>query len=267
MRYTICDPTGNITALVEDEVEVSCQPAVASEIMALNPQVEQVGFVRLAAGVTGESEQPVVLRMAGGEFCGNATMASAALFAARADTERGSVWVRVCGTQGLLEVRLHAQGSSSFEGSVCMPPARGIDVVTLSFDELSGKLPVVSLEGISHIIIESGSCFATLRDDRPKAEAAIRAWCSELGADGLGLMFVEGNGSSCRLTPLVYIPGADTTFWENSCASGSAATGMYRCWQASLPVTLELEEPGGILRVESDLQQGQTWLSGRVRIL
>ena len=41
LRYSIIDPTGNITALVEDEVAVADQPRVASRIMALHPQVEQ----------------------------------------------------------------------------------------------------------------------------------------------------------------------------------------------------------------------------------
>ena len=76
LKYCIFDPTGNITALVETAVDIADQPAAASHIMELEPDVEQVGFISYAedpaAGVA-----PVSLRMAGGEFCGNATMCAA----------------------------------------------------------------------------------------------------------------------------------------------------------------------------------------------
>ena len=48
LRYSILDPTGNITAIVESPVEIARQPELASRIMRLRPEVEQVGL-RLAA--------------------------------------------------------------------------------------------------------------------------------------------------------------------------------------------------------------------------
>ena len=47
MRYSILDPTGNITALVESPVDPAAQPEAAREIMRLHPEVEQVGFLRI----------------------------------------------------------------------------------------------------------------------------------------------------------------------------------------------------------------------------
>ena len=79
LRYSIFDPTGNITALVESPVDESEQPAVAASIMARHTAVEQVGFVRLSDKKTA----PAALRMAGGEFCANASMSAAALSALR----------------------------------------------------------------------------------------------------------------------------------------------------------------------------------------
>ena len=73
LRVSIFDPTGNITALVESPVAPEEQSAVAARIMERFPQVEQVGFVRLPR----ESAAPVELCMAGGEFCGNASMSGA----------------------------------------------------------------------------------------------------------------------------------------------------------------------------------------------
>ena len=48
LKYYIFDPTGNITALVETAVDVAEQPAAASRIMELEPDVEQVGFITYA---------------------------------------------------------------------------------------------------------------------------------------------------------------------------------------------------------------------------
>ena len=45
LKYSILDPTGNITALVESPVPVSGQPSVADAVMERHPDVEQVGFV------------------------------------------------------------------------------------------------------------------------------------------------------------------------------------------------------------------------------
>ena len=120
------------------------------------------------------------------------------------------------------------------------------------------------MEGISHIVIEPGSPFWSLLRDRSAAEEAVRNWCQELGADGLGLMFLDASGA--RLTPLVYVPGSGTVFWENSCASGTSAAGMVLAARAGEKVALSLTEPGGVLRVESD-PAGGTWLYGRARLV
>ena len=74
IKYSIFDPTGNITALVESQIPAAEQPTVAAAVMERHPSVEQVGFVRFDPA----SDPPVSLRMAGGEFCGNATMCAAA---------------------------------------------------------------------------------------------------------------------------------------------------------------------------------------------
>ena len=76
LRYSIFDPTGTITALVETAVEPVRRQEAAAVVMRLHPEVEQVGFVRDAA-----SDGLPELNMAGGEFCGNASMCAAALFA------------------------------------------------------------------------------------------------------------------------------------------------------------------------------------------
>ena len=274
LRYTILDPTGNITALVESPVEIGRQSAVAAALMKKHPAVEQVGFVTFAGAASPEANVQAALQMAGGEFCGNASMSAAALYLLSRERQSGqradmptTVRLRVSGARRPVEVRLEQETAGSFRAGVHMPPALGIEETAFAFGNLSGTLPVVCMEGISHIIIGEASPFRRLLENRPAAEQAVRDWCGRLAADGLGLMFLEGTSPYCRLTPLVYVPGSGTVFWENSCASGSSAVGMYLAAQKGAAVELKLQEPGGCLRVESDPGWKETWLYGKTRVL
>ena len=271
IEYRIFDPTGNITALVETQVHPADQPAVASGIMDLDPDVEQVGFVTFAAAGAEApgADVPVSLRMAGGEFCGNATMCAAALYMMNTGmTGEASVSVRVSGAEDPLEVRLVRRDAVSFDTSVTMPPALCIDELKLSDGMLPGsdalRLPIVRMEGIAHVIIEPDSGFFGLKNDPALAETLLKGWCGVLGAECLGIMFLDEGEGERAMTPLVYVPGADTMFWENSCASGSAAAGIYLAAKAGGPVDVTFSEPAGRLRVMSDPDARKTVLYGSV---
>lgn len=275
LRYVIVDPTGNVTALVESAVEVELQPRTAKRIMERHPKVEQVGFVQYEPasmnGLTPKTAPQVSLRMAGGEFCGNATMSAAFLYAVRHGLfQRGSnhsFVVRASGVSSPLFTRLAPSSSNAAHTSIRMPNALAIDKEPLQFGQTSAKVPVVFMPGISHVIIDADSPFFELKRDPEAAEEAARVWCKALGACGLGLMFLHSIDSALTLTPLVYIPDADTMYWENSCASGSSAVGMYLAWSSHFPVNAGLVQPGGTLTVESDPTNQTTWLHGQVRMV
>ena len=266
LRVSIFDPTGNITALVESPVAIGEQSAAAAQVMARFPSVEQVGFVRFP-----EDDGCAELRMAGGEFCGNASMSAAALFLLRrGDTlsdEEKTVGLRVSGVSREVEVRLKKTDGEGFFASVRMPPALSLSEQVFPFGALRDPITVVRMEGIAHAIVTPASGFFSLRGDKSAAEEAARRLCAALGAEALGLMFLEGEAPRLRLTPLVYVPGSGTMVWENSCASGSAAVGTALGEKSGARVRLELEEPGGVLSVESGGLRGETVLSGRTRLI
>jgi len=262
LQYCIFDPTGNITALAESLVAEENQPAVAASIMARHAAVEQVGFVRLPESGCAAVE----LRMAGGEFCANASMSAAALFALRRGLDAGTVFLRVSGAEEAVEVRLEKESEASFCTAIRMPAAREITEISCTCGGLSGTIPLVRMEGITHAVITPDSPFFALKDEPAAAEETVRSLCAEQGAACFGLMFLEGEGACFTLTPLVYVPGSGTLFWESSCASGSAAAGMLLARQSGERTCLELSEPGGVLRVESDPEKGETWLFGRTKL-
>ena len=265
LQCSILDPTGNITAIVESPVEIARQPSVAAAIMRRCPEVEQVGFLRmLPEGDPIQAE----LRMAGGEFCGNASMSAAMLLqSGEGRKDRAfALRLRVSGASAPVDLLLRPEADNACLAEIRMPPALGIRETAFTFGEVRDMLPLVRMEGISHLVVEPGSAFFSLLQDRPAAEQAVRRFCAELGTDGLGLLFLEGEGSERSMTPLVYVPGSGTCFWENSCASGSAAVGMLLASRAGKREALALRQPGGILLVDSDPAGRETRLCGRVRL-
>ena len=97
MRYCILNPTGNITAIVTDPVPAEDYPSIAAKVMEIEPTAEQVGFL-----LPGDEEYDAKLSMAGGEFCGNASMSAAALTAMQRKIKPGdelTVTLKVSGNE------------------------------------------------------------------------------------------------------------------------------------------------------------------------
>lgn len=278
--YTVLDPTGNITILVTSPVEISLQPPVASKLMELVPEAEQVGFLSEAEGCD------IALRMAGGEFCGNASMCAAAYYVNEKGFEKCPVTLRVSGADGPVEAKIKQIEDRMWRGNVNMPRPVKQEFVDLPG---AGRLYVVSFDGISHVIYEvsgskpsgsypdvdsaadtSASHFEAdnkldqLPISRAEAENLACEWCRYLNVDALGIMFL--NAESSAMTPLVYVPAAGTLFWENSCASGTTACGAYAAGKSGRPVSMSLRQPGGSLEIRVS-EDGAFELSGTVRIM
>lgn len=246
VTYTLLDPTGNMTLLAETPVPEASQPLTAQKLMAAEPETEQVGFVTYGADGIG-------LRMAGGEFCGNASMSAAVLYAGRRGLDRTSVEVMVSGTPEPVPVTVEKTGDR-WRGEVTMP--RPLSVGTERFPDGS-EHPVVRFPGIAHVILEKEM-------EPAEAERLAPQWCRFLKADGLGLMFLDRERGV--LKPLVYVPEAGTLFWESSCASGTTAVGAWLAKESGQAVSRSLKQPGGTLTI-SAAPEGELILSGTVEIV
>lgn len=241
ISYFFLDPSKNMTALVETPVEISKQPEIAAAVMKAEPACEQVGFIS-----EGRNGSDISLRMAGGEFCGNAAMSAAVLCSEACG--KAELSVSVSGCRENIGVSVQKQPDNSYIGTVTMP--RPIEV-------RRSPLPVVVLPGISHVMVERSMT-------REEAEKSVREWCVDLNADALGLMMLDEEKQS--ITPLVYVPGADTIFWEQSCASGTTAVGVYLAEKYSKAVDICFSEPGSSLRICAAPNEAPK-LTGTVKIL
>lgn len=248
VQYRLADPTGNITLLVESPVAREQRSAVAAALMRLEPTAEQLGFLT-------ETESGLRLEMAGGEFCGNATMSAAAWLCMQ--TGRcGPVTLGVSGVAAPVRVEVQPPQDGSYACAVTMPPPDAVAACSLPLGDTMLALPAVSFGGLTHLIAETPL-------PRADAELLLRQWCTSMCVDALGLMLYDRQRQ--RLDPLVFVPGAGTCVWEHSCASGTTAVGLYLAQRAGAPVTLTLTEPAGQLTVSAS-PDGSAVLSGSVRL-
>ena len=247
LSYALLDPTGNMTLLAETPVPEAAQPLTAKQLMELEPAAEQVGFVS-------DTDDGIGLRMAGGEFCGNASMSAAVLYLLRKGRDGGEVTVHVSGTPQPVPVTAERDPDGTWRGGVVMP--KPLSVGRERFSDGTER-PVVRFPGITHVILETEM-------KQVEAERLAPVWCRELGSEALGLMFLDRERGI--LKPLVYVPSADTLFWESSCASGTTAVGAYLAAEAGTAVRVPLKQPGGTLEIEAD-PDGKLILKGTVRLV
>jgi diaminopimelate epimerase len=272
LRFAKMNPTGNMTILVESPVPRENYSETASKLMAYGGVfAEQVGFIESPA-LSGARAR---LRMAGGEFCGNAAMSLAALIAF--DEGRGGrIPLEISGSEGIVTctVTPDSPRAKTARAEIDMPRALAVSAGRFEAEGRLFEAALVDFEGISHIILDAAPVEG---DRRGFAERAIRRWNDELKRDALGIMLLSpaGNGGkdgsgAVRIEPLVFVPGPDTLVWEQGCGSGSAATGAYLAWKAGRPVETCVFQPGGCIKVRAAYENGALGaiaISGRVSLV
>ena len=242
LRYTVIDPTKNITLLVTTPVPRDVQPRVAAELLQREQDAEQVGFAEgLAAG------EPR-LQMMGGEFCGNATMSMAAWL--HRDLPVGAecaLALPVSGAPEPVPCRVtHIDGC--FIGTVSMPLPERVETLSLPVCGVMQSLPVVFLPGICHVIVP----VEMIRRDQ--AEETLRAWCELLPGEAMGLLLLDE--SQTAFTPLVYVRPTDSCVWERGCGSGSASIGAWLTQVRGADQCVSLRQPGGVIQVVTQTDGG-----------
>ena len=236
VKYYYFDPTKNYTILVESPFHKNDYKEIAKKLMEIEKEAEQVGFIKY------DKNNDISLRMAGGEFCGNATMC-AGIYAAindktfkerinnnneeisflenNSDINKNKINKKVFSEalNKYIDVDIEIISNKSFSCSINMPRAKSIDIIKIADNN---EYNIVNYDGISHIIIEND---LDKNLDKKYFENIIKKLCDDLNLASLGIIFYDNNKKSIR--PLIYVKNADTLYWENSCASGSIAVYEY----------------------------------------
>lgn len=251
LEYYKLNPTGNISLIVTSTVPREAQAELAGKLMELDSEAEQVGFIEKPQDKTAACR----LQMMGGEFCGNASISVAALFAGSSGLDSGTVNIEVSGSHDTLGIKIIKTGEKSYLGTVEMPSPEGVEDILFR----NMTLPVVRFPGICHIITDEGS-------QAVFGKAELRELCVALRTEAVGVMFTDGKS----LRPYVYVASTDSAVWESSCASGTTAVAAYfAISRSSAGREYSFDEPGGRLTVSVDpdtVPLGLT-LCGEVKIV
>ena len=256
LQFSKLDPTGNTTILVSTPVPRAGQPRIAEWLMAHeNLCAEQVGFIE-APTLPGARAR---LQMAGGEFCGNASMSLGALLTLRDGGAEAELPLEVSGANGIVPCRITRTGEATFTGTVGMPLPEEITEVTLPN---GSRAPLIRFRGIAHMLVPEGAFSPA------EAEEIIPGICASFGMDALGLLAIRSDPLYMR--PLVYVRATDSAIWESGCGSGSAALGAYAAHHAQRDASLDISQPGGMITSRATCADGAVRaieIRGNVRLV
>ena len=217
-EYEILNPSGNITALVTKDVQREKYKEIANEIMANDPNIEQVVFLKKY------SNSIFRLEMAGLEFCGNASRAFACFLVKERYINAEKFEISVTGYDGLIECDVEIRGKdyfSTIDLKFLKPINDFIENKTLNNQEIS----VVHLPGISHIFLDQKK-FRFDEDSCLKEAKKIIQQLNLTQLPAVGVIWFSDN----QINPVVYVKDIDSLFYEDSCGSGSISYGIYHVY-------------------------------------
>ncbi|MBR3334865.1 MAG: hypothetical protein IKG23_11290 [Clostridia bacterium] len=250
-RYVLLDPTGNITALVLDPADPYDERRITRELLKRSEQVAYLEAPKNPGAVA-------AIRLMGGEFCGNAAMASAAwLIREKAEQNKPkALLLEVSGAADPVCCTV-LKTADGFEGTVEMPGTPEIGTEKIG-DVL---FTAVRMEGITHLICE-GRNFK-----KEEAESLLRQIADRLSDEAIGL--IQWDRVKQYMLPLVFVRGSNSMVWEHGCGSGSAAVGVAEALRNGAgETTTEVKQPGGTIRVTAAAENGEivsVRISGRVK--
>lgn len=210
------DPSGNVTILMPEGLGL---PSAALTAWALDPRRaggEQAGFCDEAARA---------MRMAGGEFCVNATRCFGAWLALREERAgkpagEGSARVyvvRVSGWDDPVSLSVEGRAPSWFVTASL--------VVTLPEPEVPAPgARVLRLPGITHVLVDER--VIPLPSDPMAAGREMMASLDLLGEPACGVVWWREGDGGPAITPIVRVRDIDTLFAEKACGSGSMALAL-----------------------------------------
>ena len=183
------------------------------------------------------------LRMAGGEFCVNASRAFGALLSltrTAPDGERREEEIRVSGWEG--PVRLSVRGQVphwQVSARLTLPAASGPE------DHAGGRL--VRLPGIAHLLLPL--------TDAPLPEALVARARETLAVAGLmdeaaaGVIWWRPESRGAAMFPVVHVRDAATLVAENACGSGALALALELALRHGVRQCELIQPSGSRLRV------------------
>ncbi|WP_046226440.1 diaminopimelate epimerase [Paenibacillus dauci] len=250
--FVKCSPTQNMTVLVKSRHPVEDHLHIAARLMSYDSvHAEQVGFVEESVQYPNAA---AYLRMAGGEFCGNACMALAALLAAErgvSPLDTSHILLETSGTDQLIDCQVRWD-EDGYHCRISMPVPEKIHLRTLQYGERNWEATELIYHDAIHLVMEVQQFSNAIREE---AEALVRTVDVDDRFSLIGMMLYDAK--SGEMAPLIYVPLLDSLIWERGCGSGTASMGAYLAWKHRRNITADIRQPGDTIHVAADYgQQG-----------
>jgi histidine racemase len=252
LNFIKVNPTENMTIFVLDPLPRAKYSEVANRLMHYNNLcAEQVGFF----------EKPTMdgsflrLHMMGGEFCGNASRAFAAVMVQKRystfkqEGDHIMVPIEVSGNDEILMAEVRNLSEYCYDVKIKIPPYKSTSPFKTHYQGVSYKGLLVDFDGITHVVLfvendipDEGLLHHIVKEQSPLSNSAF------------GVMFY--NDAENYMTPLVYVEDTGSVVWERSCGTGTAALGVALSLASQTSINLEVRQPGGNLRVITTVCDG-----------
>lgn len=228
IEYLIYNPAGNITALVKgDKFDKNQKKIINDEIMRINPQVEQVGFLSL-------EERKIT--MAGDEFCGNATRCATLYYL----NDNNEINIQI--NRDILKAGRDIDNKIWCE----------IPIYECKIEKLNEKIYKVKLSGIT--IVPKEMSEITVAEEMLKEEAKNIIKSYNIDDDAVGIIFYKND----LIYPVVWVKAIDTLFLENSCGSGTIGLSILKSVLSNESKEYRIKQPSGqILETEIKFENGK----------
>ncbi|WP_339146234.1 MULTISPECIES: diaminopimelate epimerase [unclassified Sutcliffiella] len=243
------NPTQNMTILIKTNYPIDEYQHIASKIMSYDSvYAEQVGFIQKPIS----NEAAAHLHMAGGEFCGNACMALAALIASERGLKQNNLTEIILGVSGTEELVLCQvkRFLDVYHCQITMPLPKKLEQRVIHFDGSELNVVIVRYHEFIHIVIEVDDFSEILKE---KAQSLAKLLGVTLGSNLIGILLYKLK--SDELAPLIYVPHLDSMVWERGCGSGTASLGAYLAWKNNGEIAVKIRQPGGFINVVANCHE------------
>ncbi|MBD3244923.1 MAG: GNAT family N-acetyltransferase [Candidatus Moranbacteria bacterium] len=253
----LMSPGGNPTALVLDQFDQLEKSKRKKAYQKTNDalmkelgesRVEQVGFL-----IPPENKEALVcLRMAGGEFCGNA-LRSAVELMTKKQPGQGKIEVLLVEDnkekRKVLNYEVFKDGQIEVE--MLLPEdLKKVYSTAQDNEDKSIMYEKIVLDGIEHVIIKDETISEGIleKDEetkyREKADSILNDNGLKESSPAAGVLFVKKNESGQTIMqPFVYVREIKTFFYESACGSGTTALALSEAKDKQNTTNLDVVQP------------------------
>lgn len=266
LNFIKANPTENMTIFILDPLPRSSYSEVANKLMNYNNlNAEQVGFLEQPT-LSGSTSR---LHMMGGEFCGNASRAFAAIMVQKRystfpmEEDNYIVPIEVSGSEEILVAEVKEVSEHTFDVKIKLPLHKKARPFETHYNGAHYPGILVDFEGISHLVLSTGN-------DLPEEGLLLHIvkQLSPLQNGAFGVMFYDEERNF--MVPLVYVEDTGSVIWERSCGTGTASLGIALSLTNQGSVDMVVEQPGGRLEILTTWRNNQVeeiYLKGEVGIV